>query len=64
MFWACVPPVPVAGGVTQKRCENKAKVGRSFATLWPESGENPKVLQEILGHSRIDVSSRRCGCSR
>jgi len=28
----------------------------TFATLWLESGENPKVLQEILGHSRIDVT--------
>lgn len=28
----------------------------TFATLWLESGENPKALQEILGHSRIDVT--------
>lgn len=28
----------------------------TFATLWLESGENLKVLQEILGHSRIDVT--------
>jgi integrase len=28
----------------------------TFATLWLESGENPKILQEILGHSRIDVT--------
>jgi len=28
----------------------------TFAILWLESGENPKVLQEILGHSRIDVT--------
>lgn len=25
----------------------------TFATLWLESGEDVKVLQEILGHSRI-----------
>ncbi len=24
-----------------------------IATLWLESGEHPKILQEILGHSRI-----------
>jgi hypothetical protein len=28
----------------------------TFTTLWLESGGNPKVLQEILGHSRIDVT--------
>ncbi len=28
----------------------------TFATLWLESGEHPKVLQEILGHSRISVT--------
>jgi integrase len=28
----------------------------TFATLWLESEDNPKVLQEILGHSRIDVT--------
>jgi len=28
----------------------------TFATLWLESGENSKVLQEIFGHSRIDVT--------
>jgi integrase len=27
-----------------------------FATLWLESGEHPKILQEILGHSRISVT--------
>ena len=26
----------------------------TFATLWMESNEPVKVLQEILGHSRID----------
>src|SRR5215210_7372486 len=30
LFSACVPPVPVAGGVTQKRCA-QPKVGLSFA---------------------------------
>jgi integrase len=28
----------------------------TFATLWLESGENPKVLQEILGYTRIGVT--------
>ena len=28
----------------------------TFATLWLESGEHPKILQEILGHSRISVT--------
>ncbi len=28
----------------------------TFATLWLESKEPVKVLQEILGHSRIDVT--------
>jgi integrase len=28
----------------------------TFSTLWLESGENPRVLQEILGHSRIDLT--------
>jgi integrase len=28
----------------------------TFATLWLESREPVKVLQEILGHSRIDVT--------
>jgi len=28
----------------------------TFATLWLESKEPIKVLQEILGHSRIDVT--------
>jgi integrase len=28
----------------------------TFATLWLESGEHPKVLQEILRHSRISVT--------
>ena len=25
----------------------------TFATLWLDSGEHPKILQEILGHSSI-----------
>ena len=28
----------------------------TFATLWLESGKHPKILQEILGHSRISVT--------
>jgi integrase len=28
----------------------------TFATLWLESGEHPKILQEILGHSRIHTT--------
>ena len=28
----------------------------TFATLWLESGEHPKILQEILGHSRIALT--------
>jgi integrase len=28
----------------------------TFATLWLDSGEHPKILQEILGHSRISVT--------
>jgi integrase len=28
----------------------------TFATLWLESGEHPKILQEILGHSRISIT--------
>ena len=28
----------------------------TFATLWLESGEHPKIFQEILGHSRISVT--------
>jgi integrase len=28
----------------------------TFATLWLESREPVKILQEILGHSRIDVT--------
>ncbi len=28
----------------------------TFATLWLESDESPKVLQEILGHSRIETT--------
>jgi integrase len=28
----------------------------TFATLWLESGEHLKILQEILGHSRISVT--------
>ena len=28
----------------------------TLATLWLESGEHPKILQEILGHSRISVT--------
>ena len=28
----------------------------AFATLWLESGEHPKILQEILGHSRISIT--------
>jgi integrase len=28
----------------------------TFATLWLEAGEHPKILQEILGHSRISVT--------
>ena len=28
----------------------------TFATLMLEQGENPKDVQEILGHSRIDVT--------
>jgi integrase len=28
----------------------------TFATLWLESGEHPKTLQEILGHSRITLT--------
>ena len=28
----------------------------TFATLWLESGEPPKILQEILGHSRNSVT--------
>jgi integrase len=29
---------------------------QTFATFWLESGEHPKILQEILGHSRIDLT--------
>jgi len=32
----------------------------TFATLWLESKEPVKVLQEILGHSRIDVTMNVC----
>jgi integrase len=28
----------------------------TFPTLWLESGEHPKILQEILGHSRISIT--------
>ena len=28
----------------------------TFATLWLESGEHPKILQEILGNSRISIT--------
>jgi integrase len=28
----------------------------TFATLWLESGESVKILQEILGHSRITLT--------
>ena len=28
----------------------------SFATLMLEQGENPKVVQEILGHSQISLT--------
>ncbi|MGI8649669.1 MAG: tyrosine-type recombinase/integrase [Rubrobacter sp.] len=28
----------------------------TFATLWLESGEHPKILQEVLGHSRISMT--------
>jgi integrase len=28
----------------------------TFATLWLEAGEHPKILQEILGHSRIALT--------
>jgi site-specific recombinase XerD len=28
----------------------------TFAPLWLESGEHPKLLQEILGHSRISMT--------
>ncbi len=28
----------------------------TFATLWLESGEHPKILQETLGHSRISIT--------
>ena len=29
----------------------------TFATLWLESGESVKILQEILGHSRITLDT-------
>lgn len=32
----------------------------TFATLWLESGEHPKALQEILGHSRITLTLDTC----
>jgi len=35
---------------------SKALTDYTFATLWLESGEHPKILQEILGHSRISVT--------
>ena len=31
-------------------------LGNTFATLWLESGAHPKILQEILGHSRISIT--------
>jgi integrase len=31
----------------------------TFATLWVESGEDLKVLQEILGHSRYETTANR-----
>ena len=35
---------------------NALHLRHTFATLWLESKEPVKVLQEILGHSRIDVT--------
>jgi integrase len=31
----------------------------TFATLWVESGEDLKVLQEVLGHSRYETTANR-----
>ena len=47
-------PLARAAGLPEEA--NLYTLRHTFATLWLESGENPKVLQEILGHSRIDVT--------
>ena len=46
-------PLLTRGGLPRIRFHD---LRHTFATLWLESGEHPKILQEILGHSRISIT--------
>lgn len=49
--------MPKEGGLDPETCPYD--LWHTFATVWMESGEDGKLLQRILGHSRHETTANR-----